>query len=155
MKPLINVLTKKAHNAASAFYRLVLIVGPHGCGKSALLQSFTNEEHQSVVNVGVELSKRLMEEPARNRPARVASLFRELIDTTASTVLLDNIEVLFEPSLKMNPLKLLQQLSRQTTVVATWPGRIIGNTITYAVEGESEFRSYPLSDIAYIQMEES
>ncbi|MEN6474686.1 MAG: BREX-3 system P-loop-containing protein BrxF, partial [Syntrophaceae bacterium] len=42
----------------------------------------------------------------------------------ARVVLLDNIEILFDVSLKQDPLRLLQGLSRNTTLVAAWSGEI-------------------------------
>jgi len=44
--------------------------------------------------------------------------------SAADVVLLDNVEVLFDVSLKQDPLRLLQGLSRNKTVVAAWSGEI-------------------------------
>jgi hypothetical protein len=53
-----------------------------------------------------------MAEPLANLPAAAQ----------AGLVLLDNIELLFDVHLKQDPLRLLQGLSRNKTVVATWNG---------------------------------
>ena len=107
MKPLSHILAKKIDSVASAFFRLVLIVGQHGSRKSALLLHYAEERHHEIINIGSELSKQLMEEPSRNRPARVASTFQDIANTDTTLVLLDNIEILFDPTLKVNLLKLL------------------------------------------------
>ena len=40
-------------------------------------------------------------------------------------ILLDNMEVIFDVGLKQDPLRLLQGLSRNKTVVAAWNGSIV------------------------------
>jgi hypothetical protein len=56
---------------------------------------------------------------------------RELADqhTSGELLLVDNIELLFDRSLKLDPLTLLKQLSRVRRVVATWPGEQSGGRL--------------------------
>lgn len=76
------------------------------------------------------------------------SEFAGILDDTvryenSKIVLLDNIELLFATELAQNPLKLLQSLSRNRTIVAAWPGNFDGATLTYAEPGHPEARRYP------------
>jgi len=64
----------------------------------------------------------------------------------AALVLLDNIEILFDVHLKQDPLRLLQGLSRNRTVVAAWNGSIVDGHMTYAVPDHPEYRRYPIRD---------
>jgi len=48
------------------------------------------------------------------------------------TCCLDNTEILFNPILKQDPLRLLQRISRNRTVVATWLGNVTDSHLTYA-----------------------
>jgi hypothetical protein len=64
----------------------------------------------------------------------------------AGLVLLDNIEILFDVHLKQDPLRLLQRLSRNKTVVAAWNGTIVDGHMTYAVPDHHEYRRYPIRD---------
>ena len=57
-----------------------------------------------------------------------------------------NIEILFDVSLKQDPLRLLQGLSRNKTVVAAWNGSIVDNSLTYAAPAHPEYRRYPARD---------
>ena len=59
------------------------------------------------------------------RPSRCLISKSELI-------LLDNIELLFAVELAQDPLRLLQSLSRNRTVIASWPGTFDGQSLTYA-----------------------
>ena len=74
---------------------------------------------------------------------RVARLLDDIVKQAASdVVLLDNIEMLFAGELAQDPLRLLQGLSRNRTIVASWPGSFDGQTLTYAEPGHCEFKKY-------------
>ncbi|MNW07490.1 hypothetical protein D3C71_2041140 [compost metagenome] len=57
-------------------------------------------------------------------------------------LLLDNLEVLFEPSLKINPLDLIKRLAHSRRVVAVWPGEMRDDRLVYASMGHPEYRDY-------------
>ena len=62
-------------------------------------------------------------------------------------ILLDNIEILFDVALKQDPLRLLQGLSRNKTIIASWNGSIDKDSLTYAVPGHPEYRRYSSRDL--------
>jgi hypothetical protein len=77
-----------------------------------------------LVNVNLALSEKLLELTAKQRALRVARIVDDIVQEQAGdTVLLDNIEMLFHPDLKQDPLRLLQSLSRNRTIVATGAAR--------------------------------
>jgi hypothetical protein len=62
----------------------------------------------------------------RQRALQLPRLLGEIVgEATGELVLLDNIEILFDVHLKQDPLRLLQGLSRNKTVVAAWNGSIM------------------------------
>ena len=96
-------------------------------------------------NVNLELSRQMLELTERQRALQLPHLLRKTVSTgDDDTILLDNIEVIFDVGLKQDPLKLLQGISRNKTVVAAWNGAIAGESLTYAVPGHPEYRRYPL-----------
>ena len=70
-------------------------------------------------------------------------------------VLLDHLEILFEKSLKQYPLRLLQHISRNRTVVAVWSGILEEGSLIYAVPGHPEHRRYPATDLLLVTAETS
>lgn len=68
----------------------------------------------------------------------------------AQVVLLDNTEVLFDVSLKQDPLRCLQGLSRRRTVVAAWNGTIAHGYLTYDAPDYPEYRRYPAADLLVV-----
>ena len=73
----------------------------------------------------------------------MAGILDEIVrEERSDVVLLDNIELLFAVELAQDPLRLLQSLSRNRTIVAAWPGTFDGKTLTYAEPGHPEARRY-------------
>lgn len=137
-----QVMASMEH-AAGLYHRLVLLVAPSGSGKTAVLQEVAKRTNSARINLNLELSKRLLELTLRQRVLRVRELIEEILDeTSGDAVLLDNIELLFDRSLQQDPLRLLQSISRNRTVVATWNGTIEGGQLTYASPDHHEYRRY-------------
>ena len=123
------------------YYRLALVVGPAGSGKTPALLKLAAKHGWPRLNVNRQLAERLLDLTPKQRPLQTAALLEDLVrDTAAEVVLLDNLEILFAVDLSLDPLRLLQQLSRHRTVVAAWPGRFTGETLSYAEPGHPEAR---------------
>jgi hypothetical protein len=81
----------------------------------------------------------------------VHRLLADIIGSTGGeTVFLDNIELLFDEELKVDPLRLLQSLSRNITVVAAWNGDTVNGSVTYAEVNHPEYRRYSAEDLLLI-----
>ena len=79
----------------------------------------------------------------KQRALRAGTVLGEIVDATVGDpVILGNIELLFDCSLQQDPLRVLKDLSRDRTGVASWNGAISENGITYAVPGHPEYRRY-------------
>jgi hypothetical protein len=129
--------------ARDAYYKLVLAVGPARSGKTPTLSKLAARHSWPRVNVNLRLSERLLELTHRQRATRVASILDAMIRAEESdVVLLDNIELLFAEELAQDPLRLLQSLSRNRTIVAAWPGSFNGTYLTFAQPGHPEARRF-------------
>ena len=94
-----------------------------------------------------ELSRQMLELTERQRALQLPRLLREIVGNGGGEmILLDNIEVIFDVGLKQDPLRLLQGLSRNKTVVAAWNGTIAYDSLTYAAPDHPEYRRYPMRD---------
>ncbi len=125
------------------YHRLLLIVGPIGSGKTPLLKALCQQQHVPYLNVNLALSQRLLDLTDKERPLRVRRLLADVIDEQAADVIaLDNLELLFDPTLHQDPLACLQGLSRNKTLVAAWGGNYESGVLTYAEPGHPEYRRY-------------
>lgn len=133
--------------AAGRYYHLVLVVGPAGSGKTRLLRQAELEFGYSSLNLSLELSRRLLDLTASSRSLRAPRLLAEVLSAEVSDVLLvDNSELLFEPTLQLDQLAALQQCARDRTLVVTWGGRWDGSVLTYAEPGHPEYVRYENPD---------
>jgi hypothetical protein len=154
VEPLADRIIQKIDQATELYYRLIILVAPAGAGKTAALQDVHENTDAPVVNVNLELSRRMLDLTERQRILQVPRLLSDLVNAVRSDViLLDNIEVLFDSSLKQDPLRPLQGLSRNKTVVAAWSGSIIGEHLLYATPDHPEYRKYPLQDVLIVSLE--
>lgn len=142
-EPLADQVMQKIKQADELYYRLILIVAPAGVGKTRALQDVQERIGASVINVNLALSRQMLDLTERQRALQLPLLMRAIMNNAAGgVVLFDNIEILFDVSIKQDPLRLLQGLSRNKTVVAAWNGTIDGNHMIYAVPDHPEYRRY-------------
>ena len=143
MLPLWSRIDERVADAAALYHRLVLAVGSARTGKTGALTQLSRNRGWPRVNVNLRLAERLLELTQKQRAVRVAGLLEDVVVAADSdVVLLDNIEMLFAAELSQDPLRLLQGLSRNRTVVVSWPGGYDGQTLTYAEPGHREYKKY-------------
>lgn len=150
-EPLADQVIQKIAQASELYHRLVMLVARAGAGKTATLQDVHERTNAPLLNVNLELSRRMLELTERQRALQLPQLLSELVNATQSgVILLDNIEVLFDALLKQDPLRLLQGLSRNKTVVAAWSGSIDGDHVIYATPDHPEYKRYPIRDFLVV-----
>jgi hypothetical protein len=98
----------------------------------------------------------MLELTRSQRSRKVDPLFKEVIASVpGDVVLLDNLEILFDPALEVEPLRLLQVSSRNRTVVATWNGTWKDGTLIYAEPGHPEFVQFKQTEAVVVTTGES
>lgn len=153
-KPLSDKILECIGAAAELYYRLIMVVAPVGTGKTAALHEVHERMNAPLININLELSRRMLNLTERQRALQLPRLLSEIVNASKSDViLLDNIELLIDASLKQDPLRLLQGLSRNKTIVATWGGSINGEHIIYATPDHPEYKRYAVRDVLIVTPE--
>ncbi len=135
-----HILTR-VPEAAGSYFRLILVVGRPRTGKTEALRDLAASQGWPLINVNLRLSELLLELTQRQRALRAPRILDEIVSGPGTeVVLLDNIELLFGHELSLDPLRLLQGLSRNRTLVATWCGDYDRGYLTYAEPGHPEAR---------------
>jgi hypothetical protein len=151
--PLADQIVRKIGEVSDSYHRLVLVVAPEGVGKTAALHMVAERMGAPYINLNLELSRRLLDLTERQRSLHIQELVEEIVaEISGDLVLLDNIEILFDPKLQQDPLRCLQQLARHRTVVAAWGGAVADDgaataVLTYAAPGHPEYRRYAGRDL--------
>lgn len=150
-RPLLEQVIEKLEYAENLYHRLILVVGPKGTGKTNALQQVADCMSTSLVNINLEISRRLLDLTERQRTLQIQRVVEQVVaQREADVVLLDNIEILFDVALKQDPLRLLKGLSRNRTVVATWSGLIEDGHLVYAEPHNPEYRRYPVGELLVV-----
>jgi hypothetical protein len=146
---MIEKLEHLVDDITSLNSKLVLLIGPSRSGKTALLAQVSQRRNAPVLNVGAALGRRLLEVPSTRRHLQAADLMKDLTDETArqGLLLLDNIELLFDRTLQLNPLDLLKRHAHARCVVAVWPGELRERRLSYAATGHPEHQDYAIDGL--------
>jgi len=153
--PLVGHLQECIESISERYFKLVIVVGSFGSGKTSLLQEYYSRAPESSVyiNLNHALTKRLLDVPKYQRPMISGKYVSEIFETFGNQILLvDNIEALFDPELSIDALKLLQKSSRSKILVVSWPGVYKEEEISYAEPGYRDYKSYSIKDLIIIDM---
>lgn len=156
---MLEQLEKIIDHILSINSKLILLIGSPHRSKTALLLSLAMSRGVTPLNLGAELGSRLAGMPQRQRLLQTTAILRELADKHApgDLLLLDNIELLFDRSLQLDPLDLLKRHAHAKRVVAVWPGELQGDTrtgrLTYADMGHPEHQDYSLAGVVLFEIQ--
>ena len=141
------------NQAATCYYKLTLVVGRSGSGKTTLLKKICGQMQIPLINLGIGLSQKLLPLTSRERKLKTCEIVSELIDAQgAPRLAIDNTEVIFDPSLMLNPLGLLQSLSRTHLLIWSWNGEVENGHVTYSYRGHPEHQRIPTSEFTLISL---
>lgn len=149
-------IIKEIEKSANDYNRLILIVGQYNSGKTSLIREIGKELNLDVINVNLELSRNLLDMSKSERMVNIQTIFNTIVEKKSvqdGVVLLDNIEILFDYELKIDPLKILKDLSRYYIVVAIWNGKIENGSVIYGQIGHREYRKYPPNELIIYSMD--
>lgn len=156
---MLAALENLVEDVAPLHSKLILLIGGSHSSKTALLNSLAKSQGVTPLNVGAELGGRLAGMPQRQRHLQTTTILRELADQHApgDLLLLDNIELLFDRSLQLDPLDLLKRHAHAKRVVAVWPGELQGDArtgrLTYADMGHPEHQDYSLAGVVPFEIQ--
>lgn len=141
--------------AESAYYRLILLVGESGVGKTAVLNTLAEELGVAVINANLALSNELLQLTNKQRSLRLPGILDQIAGESQDLVIMDNLEILFDVNLEQDPLRLLQGISRNRTVLVSWSGKKVRDKLLYAQNGHPEYRSYDSVDALIVDITNS
>ena len=137
--------------AELSYYKLIIVVGKSGSGKTTLLRRISEELHIPLLNLGLELSRRLLSLTNKQRKLMAAEVIEEILDEQGvPTLVIDNTEFIFDPNLKLNPSGLLKNISRNRLLIWSWNGEQDGDQLIYSYAGHPEYHRIPSNEFITI-----
>ena len=138
--------------AEERYYRIILFTAPSGCGKSDILNDISKKIRAPILNVNLELTQLMLDLSKQQRVFHFSKLFNKIINNiNDDIVILNNIEILFDPVFKQEPLRLLQMCSRNKTLIISWCGTVENDCLIYAIPSHPEYRKYPIGEMIVIR----
>jgi hypothetical protein len=138
-----------------AYYKLTVIAGPSGSGKTRVLAQVAAQLQLPCINLSLLLSQRLLSQTRRQRALKAEEVALEIIDEhLQSGLCVDNTELLFDSTLRLNPLTFLQDLSRNRLIVATWNGALAAGELRFASAGHPDFFSQSVTGFPVVTVAE-
>ncbi|HBY95810.1 MAG TPA: BREX-3 system P-loop-containing protein BrxF [Chloroflexi bacterium] len=130
-----------ALQSTSAYHQCLLLVHP----SIRRLEQATDEVHTRYgwlrLCIGLELSTALLTVPPPQRPWVARQWFEtRMRELAPGPLLCSEIDLLFEPTLDLDPLWLLRHCSRTTALVVVWAGSYQDGVLAYAVPGHAHYR---------------
>jgi hypothetical protein len=96
-----------------------------------------------VITLNKELSKLLIRKRQSNYSREIIDWISERInEIEEDPILLIDIDILFEPSFKLDPLVIFKQASRNKKLLVLWPGEFKNNKLSYATPEHAHYRNW-------------
>ncbi len=163
MNLLLHNNVKVEHQAKRLFHKLeeidnvfhnqlILLVGPSKSGKTSILREINNYNANKYIyiNLGLSLSKMLLELTIQERRSNLMKILLNFISKQKEeNMLIDNMEILFDSQLYINPMKCLITLSKlKKMTVVSWSGLYEPSQgiLTYGEINHPEYQSHKIKE---------
>ena len=84
----VDQIRERVVSVSDIYHRLLLVVGPAGSGKTASLREFANQGKHPMVNIGLELARRLLDLTERQRILQVPKLVDDIVSETGADMVI-------------------------------------------------------------------
>jgi predicted alpha/beta hydrolase len=106
------------------------------------------------LSVGQELGAALLAVAPRHRPRAADQWPRTCLrGMVPGPVLCTETDLLFEPALKLDPLRLMRDVSKVTRLVVAWPGSYADDVLAYAAPEHSHYRTWRRPEVSIVVLE--
>ncbi len=134
--------------ASTPYHACLLLIHPEIVRLQTAVSYLTQTNNWPTLSIGKELSQALLPIAPRQRSRQARRILPELVSRHAPGPLLcTEIDLLFEPTLSLDPLALLREASRKVTLIVAWPGRYQNGVLACAVPEHAHFRTWDNPDL--------
>lgn len=144
----VNLIKEELKKVRLCRHQMVFIVGNQ---RNIAIEQLALDSEIELINLSLRLSELLLELPVNRRNRKVGESVNRLLAEQGDIVILERIELLFLPELQVDPMRLFEDISRNTVLIIDWNGKYENGNLTYARPGHSEYRSYHSLEASVIQ----
>ncbi len=127
----------------ATFYHCVVLVDSDVCRLQSHVEELGRTKGWPILSLGRMLAEAILSASPRQRSVGAQRVLRALLrESKPGPVVCTDIDLLFEPTLRLDPLRLLREASRETDLVVAWPGSYSGSVLAYAASEHSHYRTW-------------
>lgn len=132
-----HLLKNEIENMSSWWHKLIFI-----CNVESIVDQIVSLNSDiEVLNVNLILSESLVSVSKNKYPLYVEDVMQQKINNSSKIYLLQYIDILFDPVLQINPIRLLENISKRNKLIVIWPGVYKKEHLIYAENGHPEYYS--------------
>ena len=129
------------NHSTSKGLKLIFVLGE----KNKVLN---NKASIQSVSLNKLLSKELVTVTKKNRSRKVLEITSRIIESRSKEIVfVTDLEILFDRSLEVEPVRLLETCAKHKTLMVLWPGDKTISGLSYATPSHPEYRNYKASDL--------
>lgn len=127
----------------TTFYHCVLLVNSDVCRLQQHAEKLAGDKGWPILLMGRMLAEAILTVSPKQRSVEAQRVLRGLLSEAGpGPVVCADMDLLFDPTLRLDPLRLLREASRETALVVAWPGSYSGSVLAYAVPEHSHYRTW-------------
>lgn len=135
MNVTIADMKKRIDDLGKQYYKMVFVIF-----KNYSIETFSRELTDTrTLNINLQLSEKLLVIPSKDYYWHVTDFLLSFMDDDKMTYILNHIDILFDPVLAIQPISVLESISRQRKIVVIWPGEYREGKLFYAEPQHSEY----------------
>lgn len=126
---------KKIDNLENQYYKMVFVIL-----KNYSIKTISNQLTNGVkLNINLKLSEKLLVIPLKDYYWHVTDFLLSFMEDDKAIYILDHIDILFDPLLAIQPINILESISRYRKIIVIWPGEYREGKLFYAEPQHSEY----------------
>ncbi|EDX56267.1 virulence associated protein [Bacillus cereus W] len=132
-----HLLKNEIENMSSWWHKLIFV-----CNVESIVDEIVSLNSDiEVLNVNLIISESLVSVSKNKYPLYVEDVMQYKINNPSKIYLLQYIDILFDPVLQINPIRLLENISKRNNLIVIWPGVYKKGQLIYAENGHPEYYS--------------
>ncbi len=96
--------------------------------------------------IGKSLAERLLSTKENRRSVKLEQLFVETLNEYSDGVVIDDIDVMFNPTYKVDVLKILVEARKRKQYSVIWPGILENGKLIYGNEDYPDYKVFNIDD---------
>ncbi|WP_334196208.1 BREX-3 system P-loop-containing protein BrxF [Muricomes intestini] len=96
----------------------------------------------SPVSISKPLSEELLKISPKNRSMRLSSCFRTVLSQYPDDVVIEGIDVMFNPAYQVDVLRILTETRKNKSYSVVWPGKYENGLLIYSEQGYPDYKTY-------------